>query len=83
MDRIGEVGLSSRNTKSISIRRASSLSLFFYRDRVDGKSKAIAAYRTRVTNAISETRSAPLLKGFLWQFLQAEEIFFEVITKCN
>jgi LmbE family N-acetylglucosaminyl deacetylase len=42
------------------------------------KREAIAAYRSQVTNLISETRRAPLRQGFLRQFLQAEEIFFEV-----
>ena len=42
------------------------------------KREAIAAYRSQVTNSLSETRRAPLRKGFLRQFLQPEEIFFEV-----
>lgn len=42
------------------------------------KREAIAAYRSQVTNSIGETRRAPLRRGFLRQFLQAEEIFFEV-----
>jgi LmbE family N-acetylglucosaminyl deacetylase len=42
------------------------------------KREAIAAYRSQVTNLISETRRAPLREGFLRQFQQAEEIFFEV-----
>lgn len=42
------------------------------------KRAAIAAYRSQVTNLIGETGSAPLRKGFLRQFLQSEEIFFEV-----
>jgi LmbE family N-acetylglucosaminyl deacetylase len=44
------------------------------------KHEAIAAYRSQVTNMIDETRSAPLPKGFVRQFLRAEEIFFEVRT---
>lgn len=45
------------------------------------KHEAIAAYRSQVTNSISERHHrAPLRKGFLRQFLQAEEIFFEVRT---
>jgi LmbE family N-acetylglucosaminyl deacetylase len=44
------------------------------------KHEAIAAYRSQVTNMIAETSSAPLRKGFLRQFLQSEEIFFEVRT---
>lgn len=42
------------------------------------KREAIAAYRSQVTSLIEETGSAPLRKGFLRQFLQPEEIFFEV-----
>jgi LmbE family N-acetylglucosaminyl deacetylase len=42
------------------------------------KCEAIAAYRSQVTNLIGETGSAPLRKGFLRQFRQPEEIFFEV-----
>jgi len=42
------------------------------------KRDAIAAYRSQVTNAMVETRSAPLRNGFLQQFLQAEEIFFKI-----
>jgi LmbE family N-acetylglucosaminyl deacetylase len=42
------------------------------------KHEAIAAYRSQVTNMIGETGSAPLRKGFVRQFLQPEEIFFEV-----
>ena len=42
------------------------------------KREAIAAYRSQVTNLAVETGSAPLRKSFLRQFLQAEEIFFEV-----
>ena len=42
------------------------------------KREAIAAYRSQVTNSIDETRRAPLRWGFLRQFLQAEEIFFEI-----
>jgi LmbE family N-acetylglucosaminyl deacetylase len=44
------------------------------------KHEAIAAYRSQVTNLLSETGSAPLRKGFLRQFLQPEEIFFQVRT---
>jgi LmbE family N-acetylglucosaminyl deacetylase len=42
------------------------------------KREAIAAYRSQVTNLTVETGSAPLRKGFLRQFVQPEEIFFEV-----
>jgi hypothetical protein len=42
------------------------------------KREAIAAYRSQVTNLTDETGSAPLRRGFLRQFLQPEEIFFEV-----
>ena len=42
------------------------------------KREAIAAYRSQVTNSIGEMRRVPLRQGFLRQFLQAEEIFFEV-----
>ena len=42
------------------------------------KHEAIAAYRSQVTNLLGETRRAPLRRGFLRQFLQAEEIFFEI-----
>jgi LmbE family N-acetylglucosaminyl deacetylase len=42
------------------------------------KREAIAAYRSQVTNMLGETRRAPLRRGFLRQFLQAEEIFFEI-----
>ena len=42
------------------------------------KREAIAAYRSQVTNLALETGPAPLRKGFLRQFLQPEEIFFEV-----
>lgn len=42
------------------------------------KHQAIAAYRSQVTNMIDEMRSAPLRKGFLRQFLQPEEVFFEI-----
>jgi LmbE family N-acetylglucosaminyl deacetylase len=42
------------------------------------KHQAIAAYRSQVTNLLDETRRAPLRQGFLRQFLQSEEIFFEV-----
>jgi LmbE family N-acetylglucosaminyl deacetylase len=44
------------------------------------KHQAIAAYRSQVTNWISDRHGAPLRKGFLRQFLQAEELFFEVRT---
>ncbi len=42
------------------------------------KRQAIAAYRSQVTNLTGETGSAPLHNGFLRQFLQPEEIFFEI-----
>ena len=42
------------------------------------KREAIAAYSSQVTNLLGETRRAPLRRGFLRQFLQAEEIFFEI-----
>jgi LmbE family N-acetylglucosaminyl deacetylase len=42
------------------------------------KHQAIAAYRSQVTNMMSETGSPPLRRGFVRQFLQPEEIFFEV-----
>jgi LmbE family N-acetylglucosaminyl deacetylase len=42
------------------------------------KREAIAAYRSQVTNLLGATRGAPLRRGFLRQFLQAEEIFFEI-----
>jgi LmbE family N-acetylglucosaminyl deacetylase len=42
------------------------------------KHQAIGAYRSQVTNMISETGSPPLRRGFVQQFLQPEEIFFEV-----
>lgn len=42
------------------------------------KREAIAAYCSQVTNSIGEMRRAPLRRGFLRQFLQAEELFFEV-----
>jgi LmbE family N-acetylglucosaminyl deacetylase len=42
------------------------------------KREAIAAYRSQVTNWIGETGLAPLREGFLRQFLQSEEVFFEV-----
>jgi LmbE family N-acetylglucosaminyl deacetylase len=44
------------------------------------KREAISTYRSQVTNSMVETGSAPLRKGFLRQFLQAEEIFFEIKT---
>jgi LmbE family N-acetylglucosaminyl deacetylase len=44
------------------------------------KREAIAAYRSQVTNLTGETGWAPLRHGFLRQFLQPEEIFFEVIV---
>jgi LmbE family N-acetylglucosaminyl deacetylase len=47
------------------------------------KREAIAAYRSQVTNSIGKTRRAPLRRGFLRQFLQAEEIFFEVKPDFN
>jgi LmbE family N-acetylglucosaminyl deacetylase len=46
------------------------------------KSEAIAAYRSQVTNLTGETDWATLSRGFLRQFLQPEEIFFEV-TVCR
>jgi LmbE family N-acetylglucosaminyl deacetylase len=42
------------------------------------KREAIAAYRSQVTNMIAGAGPAPLRKGFVRQFLQPEEIFFEV-----
>jgi LmbE family N-acetylglucosaminyl deacetylase len=42
------------------------------------KREAIAAYRSQVTNLVDKARSTPLRKGFVRQFLQSEEIFFEV-----
>jgi LmbE family N-acetylglucosaminyl deacetylase len=42
------------------------------------KREAIAAYRSQVTNMMDETRPAPLRKGFVHQFLEPEEIFFEI-----
>jgi LmbE family N-acetylglucosaminyl deacetylase len=42
------------------------------------KQEAIAAYRSQVTNMIAGAGPAPLRKGFVRQFLQPEEIFFEV-----
>jgi LmbE family N-acetylglucosaminyl deacetylase len=42
------------------------------------KQEAIGAYRSQVTNMMSETEPPPLRRGFLRQFLQPEEIFFEV-----
>ena len=44
------------------------------------KRDAIAAYRSQVTNLAVEMGSPPLRKGFLRQFLQREEVFFEVRT---
>jgi len=44
------------------------------------KREAIAAYHSQVTNLTGETGSAPLRQGFLRQFLQPEETFFEVIV---
>jgi LmbE family N-acetylglucosaminyl deacetylase len=43
-----------------------------------GKREAIAAYRSQVTNLTGEAGWATLRKGFLRQFLQPEETFFEV-----
>jgi LmbE family N-acetylglucosaminyl deacetylase len=45
-----------------------------------GKREAIAAYRSQVTSLSGGTCSTPLRQGFLRQFLQPEEIFFEVIV---
>jgi LmbE family N-acetylglucosaminyl deacetylase len=42
------------------------------------KREAISAYRSQVTNIIGKTGAAPLRSGFVRQFLQLEEIFFEV-----
>jgi LmbE family N-acetylglucosaminyl deacetylase len=42
------------------------------------KREAIGAYRSQVTNLTGETGWATLRKGFVRQFLQPEEIFFEV-----
>jgi LmbE family N-acetylglucosaminyl deacetylase len=42
------------------------------------KREAIAAYCSQVTNAMVETRSAPLRKSILRKFLKSEEIFFEI-----
>ena len=42
------------------------------------KHEAIAAYRSQVTNMIAGAGPAPLRKGFVRQFLQPEEIFFDV-----
>ena len=42
------------------------------------KREAIGAYRSQVTNFVVETGSAPLRKRFVQQFLQREEIFFEI-----
>jgi LmbE family N-acetylglucosaminyl deacetylase len=41
------------------------------------KHEAVAAYRSQVTNMIAGAGPAPLRKGFVRQFLQPEEIFFE------
>lgn len=46
------------------------------------KSEAIAAYRSQVTNLTGEPGWATLSRGFLRQFLQPEETFFEV-TVCR
>jgi LmbE family N-acetylglucosaminyl deacetylase len=43
------------------------------------KREAIAAYRSQVTNLTGEPSWATLRPGFLRQFLQSEETFFEVI----
>jgi LmbE family N-acetylglucosaminyl deacetylase len=43
------------------------------------KREAIAAYRSQVTNLTGEPSWATLRQGFLRQFLQPEETFFEVI----
>jgi LmbE family N-acetylglucosaminyl deacetylase len=43
------------------------------------KREAIAAYRSQVTNLTSETGWTTLRQGFVRQFLQPEETFFEVI----
>jgi len=52
--------------------------------RMDGfrvrKRKAIAAYRSQVTNFTGERDGAALRRGFLRQFLGPEETFFEVIS---
>ena len=45
------------------------------------KHEAIAAYRSQVTNMIAGTASAPLRKGFLRQFVQSEEMFFEIVPR--
>jgi hypothetical protein len=42
------------------------------------KHEAIAAYHCQVTNMITGAGSAPLRNGFVRQFIQPEEIFFEV-----
>jgi LmbE family N-acetylglucosaminyl deacetylase len=42
------------------------------------KREAIAAYRSQVTNLAVEMSSAPLRPGFVRQFVQNNEIFFEV-----
>jgi LmbE family N-acetylglucosaminyl deacetylase len=44
------------------------------------KHDAVAAYHSQVTNLVDERGSAPLRKGFLRQFLQPEETFFEVLV---
>jgi LmbE family N-acetylglucosaminyl deacetylase len=44
------------------------------------KREAIAAYRSQVTNLTGERGWATLRQGFLRQFLQPEETFFEVIA---
>jgi LmbE family N-acetylglucosaminyl deacetylase len=44
------------------------------------KREAIAAYRSQVTDLTGETGRATLREGFLRQFLQPEETFFEVIV---
>ena len=44
------------------------------------KHDAVAAYRSQVTNLIDERGSGRLRKGFVRQFLQPEETFFEVIV---
>ena len=43
------------------------------------KREAIAAYRSQVTNLTGDPSWATLRPGFLRQFLQSEETFFEVI----
>ena len=44
------------------------------------KREAIAAYRSQVTNLTGDQGGAALRQGFLRQFLQPEEAFFEVIV---